>query len=183
MKKTNLGGARTHDLWFERQRLTPTPVRPVDTYTLYYRREETKNNRSEWCSGRALAFKTIGRGFAPRQPVFFSNVGDAFASWPWFMYDLPRRTTALSFLAPRHMIGKLKRVAYIFTRRPFSLYNSDTLDALQFWMTAPYPLHHYDLLVLLCDIPLINWNASPTSRLKMTKRWRGTNSFMVQGPL
>ena len=82
MKKTNLGGARTHDLWFERQRLTPTPVRPVDTYTLYYRREETKNNRSEWCSGRALAFKTIGRGFAPRQPVFFSNVGDAFASWP-----------------------------------------------------------------------------------------------------
>ena len=29
---------------------------------------------SEWCGGRALAFKTIGRGFAPRQHfVFFTR--------------------------------------------------------------------------------------------------------------
>ena len=27
--------------------------------------------RSEWCSGRALALKTIGRGFMPRQPFLF----------------------------------------------------------------------------------------------------------------
>ena len=43
-------------------------------YTLYYRREETKYNRSEWCSGRALAFKPTGRGFAPRQSLSFSHV-------------------------------------------------------------------------------------------------------------
>ena len=48
---------------FERQRPTPTPLRPVDTYTLYYRREETKYNRSGWRTGKALAFKAIGRGF------------------------------------------------------------------------------------------------------------------------
>ena len=48
---------------WERQRLTPTPLRPVDTYTLYFRREETKYNRSGWCTGRALALNTIGRGF------------------------------------------------------------------------------------------------------------------------
>ena len=37
-------------------------------------REEIKYNSSEWCSGRALAFKTIGRGFAPRQRfVFFTR--------------------------------------------------------------------------------------------------------------
>ena len=29
------------------------------------------NRRSEWCRGKALAFKTIGRGFAPRQPFLF----------------------------------------------------------------------------------------------------------------
>ena len=34
-------------------------------------REEIKYNRSEWCSGRALAFKTIGRGFAPRTRFVF----------------------------------------------------------------------------------------------------------------
>ena len=34
--------------------------RRVLIYQSYYRREETKYNRSEWCSGRALAFKTIG---------------------------------------------------------------------------------------------------------------------------
>ena len=40
----------------------------------YHHREEIKYNRSEWCSGRALAFKTIGRGFAPRQRfVFFTR--------------------------------------------------------------------------------------------------------------
>ena len=33
----------------------------------YYGREETKYNRSEWCRGRALTFKTIGHGVAPRQ--------------------------------------------------------------------------------------------------------------------
>ena len=43
--------------------ITPTPLRPVDTYTLYFRREETKYNRSGWCTGRALALNTIGRGF------------------------------------------------------------------------------------------------------------------------
>ena len=37
----------------------------------YYCREEIKYNRSEWRSGKALAFKTIGRGSAPRQRVFF----------------------------------------------------------------------------------------------------------------
>ena len=26
---------------------------------------QRRTNRSEWCSGRALAFKTIGRGFSP----------------------------------------------------------------------------------------------------------------------
>ena len=37
-------------------------------------REEIKYNRSEWCSGRAQAFKTIGHGFAPRQRfVFFTR--------------------------------------------------------------------------------------------------------------
>ena len=40
----------------------------------YHHREEIKYNRSEWCSGKALAFKTIGRGFAPRQRfVFFTR--------------------------------------------------------------------------------------------------------------
>ena len=40
----------------------------------YHHREEIKYNRSEWCSGRAQAFKTIGRGFAPRQRfVFFTR--------------------------------------------------------------------------------------------------------------
>ena len=37
----------------------------------YHHREEIKYNRSEWCSGRAMAFKTIGRGFAPRQSFLF----------------------------------------------------------------------------------------------------------------
>ena len=40
----------------------------------YHHREEIKYNRSEWCSGRAQAFKTIGHGFAPRQRfVFFTR--------------------------------------------------------------------------------------------------------------
>ena len=29
------------------------------------------SNRSEWGRGKARAFKTIGRGFAPRQPFLF----------------------------------------------------------------------------------------------------------------
>ena len=45
--------------------------RLVSIYQSYYGREEIKNNRSEWCRGRALAFKTIGRGIAPRQRFFF----------------------------------------------------------------------------------------------------------------
>ena len=45
--------------------------RRVSIYQSYYGREETKENRSEWCGGRALAFKTIGRGFAPRQHFGF----------------------------------------------------------------------------------------------------------------
>ena len=56
--------------------------RRVSNYKSYHRREEIKYNRSEWCRGKALAFKSIGRGFAPRQHVFFSDVGDAFDSWP-----------------------------------------------------------------------------------------------------
>ena len=40
-------------------------------YKSYYRREETKYNRSGWCIGRALAFKTIGRGFTPRTRFVF----------------------------------------------------------------------------------------------------------------
>ena len=48
-------------------------------YKSYYRREETKYNRSGWCIGRALAFKAIGRGFAPRQRfVFFTRPGRQF---------------------------------------------------------------------------------------------------------
>ena len=35
----------------------------VSIYQSYYGREEMKYNRSEWCSGRALTFKTTGRGF------------------------------------------------------------------------------------------------------------------------
>ena len=51
----------------------------VSIYKSYYRREEIKYNRSEWCSGRALAFKTIGCGFAPRQRfVFFTRSAFAF---------------------------------------------------------------------------------------------------------
>ena len=34
------------------------------TYTLYYRREETKYNRSEWCTGSALSFSHIDVGAA-----------------------------------------------------------------------------------------------------------------------
>ena len=46
----------------------------IPAYNSYYHREEIKKyNRSEWCSGRALAFKTIGRGFASRN-CFFSQV-------------------------------------------------------------------------------------------------------------
>ena len=43
----------------------------VSIYQSYYRREETKYNRSEWCGGRALAFKSIGRVFAPRTRFVF----------------------------------------------------------------------------------------------------------------
>ena len=45
-------------------------------------REEIKYNRSEWCSGRALAFKTIGRGSRLVNVLSFSDVGNAFTSWP-----------------------------------------------------------------------------------------------------
>ena len=51
--------------------------RRVSIYQSYYGREEIKENRSEWCGGRALASKTIGRGFAPRQSLSFSHV-DAY---------------------------------------------------------------------------------------------------------
>ena len=46
----------------------------------YHHREEIEYNRSEWCTGRVLAFKPTGRGFAPRQSLSFSHgdVGDAF---------------------------------------------------------------------------------------------------------
>ena len=48
--------------------------RRLSIYQSYYGREETKYNRSEWCSGRALAFKATGRGFAPRNCfVFFAR--------------------------------------------------------------------------------------------------------------
>ena len=48
--------------------------RRVSIYQSYDRREETKYNRSEWCGGRVLAFKAIGRGFAPRNCfVFFTR--------------------------------------------------------------------------------------------------------------
>ena len=42
--------------------------------SIRYHREETRNCRSEWCSGRALSFKTIGRGFAPRNCFVFSFI-------------------------------------------------------------------------------------------------------------
>ena len=91
LKKEGLAGRDPTTCGFERQCLTPTPLRPVDTYTSYYRREETIYNRSGWCTGRslefkttgqsgvgdkALAFKPTGRGFAPRQRfVFFTRRG------------------------------------------------------------------------------------------------------------
>ena len=57
------------DLWF----LVLFP-RHMTYDKSYHHREEIKYNRSEWCSGRAQAFKTIGRGFAPRQRfVFFTR--------------------------------------------------------------------------------------------------------------
>ena len=53
--------------------------RRVSIYQSYYGREETKYSRSEWGRGRALTFKTIGRGFAPRQRfVFFTRSAFAF---------------------------------------------------------------------------------------------------------
>ena len=41
---------------------------------------QKRTNRSEWCRDKALAFKAIGHGFAPRQSLAFSHVdvGDAF---------------------------------------------------------------------------------------------------------
>ena len=32
-----------------------------------------KYNRSEWGRGKAMSFKTIGRGFVPRQSLSFSH--------------------------------------------------------------------------------------------------------------
>ena len=32
-----------------------------------------RTNRSEWCSGKALAFKAICRGFVPRQRCLFQT--------------------------------------------------------------------------------------------------------------
>ena len=51
---------------------TALPLRPAvffveatrSNYQSYNQRAE-KYNRSQWCSGRVLAFKTIGRGFPP----------------------------------------------------------------------------------------------------------------------
>ena len=52
----------------------------------------------EWCSGGALAFKTIGRGFAPRQSLSFSHVdvGDAFQFINHIMAERRRNTTGRS---------------------------------------------------------------------------------------
>ena len=34
---------------------------------------QRRTNRSEWCSGKALAFKAIGVGFVPRQRCLFQT--------------------------------------------------------------------------------------------------------------
>ena len=46
----------------------------------YYQRGE-KSNRLEWCSGRAVAFKTIGCGFAPRNCFVFEEKNTALFSF------------------------------------------------------------------------------------------------------
>ena len=61
----NLNGQRFLYFSFIRRR------RRFLIYKSYYGREETKYNRSEWCSGRALAFKTTGRWFDSRHPFLF----------------------------------------------------------------------------------------------------------------
>ena len=74
LKKTNSGEARTRDLWF----WTPAPYHyTTPTCCIFllsaiiWFMNWTKHCRSEWCRGKALAFKTIGRGFAPRKCFLF----------------------------------------------------------------------------------------------------------------
>ena len=71
LKKEGLAGREPTTCGFERQRLTPTPRRPGVSCISYYCREEPIYNRSEWGRGKALALKTIGLGFAPRQRFLF----------------------------------------------------------------------------------------------------------------
>ena len=99
---------------FESQRPTPTPRRPGVSCISYYRREEPIYNRSEWCRGKALAFKTRGRGFAPRQRfVFFTCSAFAFTFekrraggprthdlWFWTPAPYPYATPTCCFLFP-----------------------------------------------------------------------------------
>ena len=61
-------------------------------------RVEIKYNRSECCRGKALAFKTKGRGFAPRQILSCSHVyvGDAFQLINHIMAERRRNTTGRS---------------------------------------------------------------------------------------
>ena len=79
---------RTHAVWtsgernaiMARRRLYNRNFGPRATITLRARSLMFYNrlSRSAWCRGRALTFKTIGRGFAPRQRfVFFTH--SAFA--------------------------------------------------------------------------------------------------------
>ena len=82
--------------------------RRLSIYQSYYGREEINNNMSEWCRGKAPAFKTIGRGFAPRQSLSFSHVdvGDAFQFINHIMAERRRDTAGRSGVGVRRWRSK-----------------------------------------------------------------------------
>ena len=113
----------------------------VSIYQSYYGREETSNCRSAWGRGKALAFKTIGRGFAPRQSLSFSHVdlGNAFQFINNIIAERRLKTTGRSGVGVRLRVKKTKRCRGA-NPQPVGL-NASAL-----------PLHHSDLQFLVSSL-------------------------------
>ena len=181
LKKEGLAGREPTTYGFGRQRLTTTPLRPVEFRLL-----------------SAIIWFIIWTPTSEKEKGLAGPVGLNASALPVHHPDL-------LYFPPLcdNMIDELKRVAYVYVWKRESAGEARTHDLL-FWMPAPnpYPTPTCSFLSPLCDIWFINWNASPTStcekdkalaggkppiydweietrrlrlRLKKRKRWRGAN--------
>ena len=163
---------------------TPTDLQ----FQSYYGREEMKNNRSEWCSGKALA-KLYHFLFLPLEFIFCAVQKRVKYTYNGAVSCL--RSQVCSFLSPLWAVWFIN-----WNASPHSTTRVLNASALPLRVIHPPATLFHGWWITLSFIHLLaagqdnaegigpaverynkNWNASPTSTCEKDKLWRGANPW------